>query len=89
MTRPVRKRKAKRSQPELSAALHLIIVTHIILSKAFHIMYVKTHHMTKTVRHKESRCPCCNCLINITFHEAQILHSFCNYLPRTEMQVAV
>ena len=83
VTRFIRKGKPEISCSKLIASFYFIIIPHKVFTQGFHIMYIETHHMAKTVRHKKRMSSGSNGLINISFHQvpnpfipdASILHA--------------
>ena len=75
MSRFIWKGKPQKCSTKLIASFYLIIIPNKIFSKSFHIVNIETHHMTKSMRHKECMSTCSNCLINISFHQSQVLSS--------------
>ncbi len=66
---------AQGSKTKLSRWSDFIVIAHIDLSKIFHIMYIQSHHVPQSVRHKQGMCSGSNGLVHIATHQAQFLQS--------------
>ena len=56
--------------------LYGVVVAHIVLSEAFHIVHIHTHHVAQSVRHKHSVSACCHRVVGVTLHQSKVLESF-------------
>ena len=55
--------------------LGLSVIAYPLFSKVFHIMYIKAHHVSQSVRIEQSMCSLAYGIFGIAFHQSQVFQT--------------
>ena len=53
--------------------LHLVVETNVFLVERLHVMHVKTHHVSKSVRQEHGMCTSPYGFLGVALHESELL----------------
>ena len=59
------------------------------LSEAFHVVHIKSHHVSEAVREEHGVCAGCYCLIGIALHESELFQAYSHVAAYCEVDIEV
>ncbi len=66
-----------------------VIVSHVNLTKVLHVMHIQPHHVSQSVRHKQSMRTGFYCILHISFHQSQLLQSLRQHFAYFQVDILV